>query len=326
MGMTETPWASGVLGEIPEGEIRLRGPGGALPEQHLRAQTAGRGLLEVYPVLPGIQAIYHTFQGSQVRFLHDRAPWCLEAYYCRAGRVGWSVRGEAWVYLGPGDGTVQTMDRCDDSTLTFPLGGAQGLSFSVDLRRLEAEGPDLLREAGVRPEPLREKFSRGAPVPLPAGRELEGIFMPLFGGDPARRLPYLKLKAQELLLYLSGLEPGGTRLAEYGAGQAERIREIHRLLTDHLDRRYTIGELSRRYLMNSSSLKELFKAVYGQPIATYMKEYRVHRAMELLRDTDESIADIAARVGYGTQGKFTQAFKDVAGTVPTAYRRRCRDR
>ena len=35
-------------------------------------------------------------------------------------------------------------------------------------------------------------------------------------------------------------------------------------------------------------------AVYGQPIATYMKEYRVRRAMELLRESGGSIAAIAA--------------------------------
>lgn len=66
--------------------------------------------------------------------------------------------------------------------------------------------------------------------------------------------------------------------------------------------------------------------MYGQPIATYMKEYRIHRAMELLRDTSESVADIAAQVGYETQGKFSQAFKDITGTVPTVYRRQCRSR
>ena len=67
----------------------------------------------------------------------------------------------------------------------------------------------------------------------------------------------------------------------------------------------------KAYLINTSTLKEVFKAVYGLPIATYMKEYRVHQAMKLLRETDATIADIAAQVGYETQGKFSKAFKDV---------------
>lgn len=56
-------------------------------------------------------------------------------------------------------------------------------------------------------------------------------------------------------------------------------------------------------------------------IATYMKEYRVHRAMKLLRETDATIADIAAKVGYETQGKFSKAFKDVVQVLPTEYRK-----
>lgn len=67
-------------------------------------------------------------------------------------------------------------------------------------------------------------------------------------------------------------------------------------------------------------MKEVFKAVYGLPIATYMKEYRVRRAMELLRESGGSIAAIAAAVGYESQGKFTRAFKDVTGQLPTEYR------
>ena len=69
-------------------------------------------------------------------------------------------------------------------------------------------------------------------------------------------------------------------------------------------------------LLNTSTLKEVFKAVYGLPIATYMKEYRVRRAMELLRESGGSIAAIAAAVGYESQGKFTRAFKDVTQTAP----------
>lgn len=56
-------------------------------------------------------------------------------------------------------------------------------------------------------------------------------------------------------------------------------------------------------------------------IATYMKEYRVHQAMKLLRETDATIADIAAKVGYETQGKFSKAFKDVVQVLPTEYRK-----
>lgn len=106
--------------------------------------------------------------------------------------------------------------------------------------------------------------------------------------------------------------------------QEELIRRIHGQLTEHLDKRYTIEELSRQYLINTSSLKKIFREVYGMPVAAYMKEYRIRRAMELLSDTDESISSIASKVGYETQGKFTNAFKAQTRMTPSAYRRKSR--
>ena len=74
-------------------------------------------------------------------------------------------------------------------------------------------------------------------------------------------------------------------------------------------------------LPNSASLKTLFKAVYGLPIATYMKKRRMEEAMKLLRETNRQIADIASAVGYESQGKFTRAFKEEVGILPREYRK-----
>ncbi len=108
----------------------------------------------------------------------------------------------------------------------------------------------------------------------------------------------------------------------YRAAIADTIREVHALITENLEVRYTISELSARFLVNTSTLKEGFKAAYGMPIASYMKEYRIRYAEKLLRSTDRSVAEIAAQVGYETQSKFTKAFKDVAGMTPREYRKR----
>jgi len=73
--------------------------------------------------------------------------------------------------------------------------------------------------------------------------------------------------------------------------------------------------------MNTSTLKATFKAVYGAPIAAYMKQYRMNQAIIYLRDTDHSMAEIATAVGYENQSKFTAAFKNVIGVLPTTYRK-----
>ena len=136
-------------------------------------------------------------------------------------------------------------------------------------------------------------------------------------------LPYLKLKCQELLLFLEMTEPAETcSLDPYHSGQTEIIRRIHDRITEDLRRRYTIDELSRQYTINTAALKAVFKSVYGLPIASYMKHYRISRAAQMLRETDESISSISASVGYESQSKFSKAFKDVMNILPTDYRKK----
>ena len=88
-----------------------------------------------------------------------------------------------------------------------------------------------------------------------------------------------------------------------------------------LKRHYTIEELSKQYLMNTTTLKSVFKAVYGMPIASYMKEYRMKLASNMLLQEDKSISGIAAAVGYKNQSKFTSAFRDIFQILPTAYQK-----
>ena len=293
--------------------------------EQFQAKINGKGSIETYEVFPGVEASFNTFLSHVAHFHHDASDSVLEVYYCRNGRIGWNMRGGTAIYLGAGDLTAHSMACCADSNMMFPLGYAEGLSVFVDLKRLQTVCPEILQEANVQADKLRERFCSGKPLAIPACSELEHIFMPIFSAEDSLRLPLLKLKLLELLIYLSRLEPGKRELTQYFSQQTELIKEIHQQLTKHLDQRFTIEELSRQYLINTSTLKEVFKTVYGLPIATYMKEYRVRQAMKLLRESNAAISEIAAQVGYETQGKFSKAFKDVTQMLPTAYRKEYRD-
>ena len=107
------------------------------------------------------------------------------------------------------------------------------------------------------------------------------------------------------------------------SGQAQleaTVRAVHDELAAHMDRRVTIEELSRRYLMNPTTLKAAFKSVYGNSIAAHMKEHRMEHAARLLRETDKSVAEIAREVGYESQSRFSAAFREAYGQLPTEYR------
>lgn len=319
------------LQEIPEGTFELERHMGGHSEINLFTsgfQTAinGKGRMIAYQVFPGVQLSLNYFLGEQAAFHHETRKHILEINYCASGRIGWNFSNRTSVYLGTGDLSLHSMDRCADSVMVFPLGYCESISLSINLDLCSAHVFPELRETDLDFERLDRMFcGTGKTVAISSCDDTACIFRPLYRLPEHLRLPYFRLKVQELILYLSRMNPDQAGLTHYSSGQAALISKIHRQLTEHLDRRYTIEELSREYLINTSSLKEVFKGVYGLPIATYMKKYRIHRAMELLRQTDENIAEIAAKVGYETQGKFTRAFKDLTGLTPTGYRKNFRN-
>ena len=74
-------------------------------------------------------------------------------------------------------------------------------------------------------------------------------------------------------------------------------------------------------MIKPTTLKDTFKGIFGQPIGTYMKEYRIRQAAVLVRQTQATIAEIANKVGYENQSKFATAFRDVLKISPAEYRK-----
>ena len=103
--------------------------------------------------------------------------------------------------------------------------------------------------------------------------------------------------------------------------QEQVIRNVHAYLADHLSERITIEELSRRFLMNTTTLKQVFKRVYGTTIAAHVKQHRMEQAALLLVKSQQDIAAVAQAVGYESPSRFTAAFKETYGVLPTEYRK-----
>ena len=105
------------------------------------------------------------------------------------------------------------------------------------------------------------------------------------------------------------------------AQQVQLIRQIHDYLLTHMEQRITIEELTHLYPINPTTLKEVFKDVYGTSIAAHLKKHRMEKAAQLLRETDLPVAEVARQVGYESQSKFTAQFRKAYGLPPTEYRR-----
>lgn len=270
---------------------------------------------------PGITLSWLQAQAEEAPTL-DRPGEGIVLHYCQSGRIGWKL--PASVYLGPGEFLLTASRILGEAEISLPNGDYGGWMLRLNGEALTRNPPEPLA-GGITEEKLLESYSPGGrPVPFSAEPALRQVFESLSAGPEAYRLIFWKIKVLELLVLLAAGEGGREkRLTEYPAEQVEIIRQIHDRLIGNLEQRCSIEELSRQYLMNPTTLKQMFKTVYGTSIAAHIREHRMEAAARLLAQTDMSIADVARQVGYDSQSRFSAAFKAYYRMLPKEYRRKC---
>lgn len=80
------------------------------------------------------------------------------------------------------------------------------------------------------------------------------------------------------------------------------------------------SSLARRAGLSPSCFARLMKRCFGLTPSQFIAKTRMVNASRLLRETDQSMADIALACGYYDQSAFARAFRAVAGVTPTDFR------
>ncbi len=83
-----------------------------------------------------------------------------------------------------------------------------------------------------------------------------------------------------------------------------------------------VRALARVAHVSPAHFSRQFRATFGESPHHYLQRRRVERAMELLRDTEETVTDICFDVGFNSLGTFSRTFRAVAGEPPSSYRAR----
>ena len=91
-------------------------------------------------------------------------------------------------------------------------------------------------------------------------------------------------------------------------------------LQTHFAEPVTIEALAKMEHFNASYYSQWFKNRYSMTPMQYIRELRLSEAKRLLRETDDSIADITLAVGYSFQSHLTKVFEQNEQLTPLAYR------
>ena len=105
-----------------------------------------------------------------------------------------------------------------------------------------------------------------------------------------------------------------------GALQDPQIGRAIALVHGDPARDWTVADLAGELAMSRSAFSARFTELVDEPAMQYVTRWRMHVARDLLQQ-GAGVAELAGRLGYGSEAAFARAFKRVTGEAPGAVRR-----
>lgn len=130
----------------------------------------------------------------------------------------------------------------------------------------------------------------------------------------------LILKIKEIILLLNQTKNAPairTILSNLFNPQSYSFREI---IEAHYFSNITLDELAQLTKQSLSTFKREFKKIYKTSPASYLRDNKLEKSIELLGSTDLRTTDIAYDCGFSDVSHYSKTFKVKYGVSPTAYK------
>lgn len=293
-------------------------------------------------------------RGAVFRQAIMRPPWALRMASGAPLTLATMLRGHAWIVpdqhepvrIEAGDIAVVRGDvphSVADAPTTTPeavvtsadyCSSAGGVEQASGLARTCGEPTDaaaavLLSGAFERQGDLSERLLQTLPAVLvvPAG-ERPFPSPEQVAEEVARDRPGQQLVLDRLLdlMLVSALRswfdnPNADAPAWCRALDDPMVGTALRLMHDTPAHPWTVAELATKVGVSRAALARRFTALIGEPPMSYLTNWRIALAADLLRKTDHTVDSIARKVGYANAFALSVAFKRLRGTRPSDHRK-----
>ena len=100
-----------------------------------------------------------------------------------------------------------------------------------------------------------------------------------------------------------------------------RIAEVVRHIQTHFDQPLKVRSLAVTARLSAYQFEQRIRKIFQITAGQFIQKVRMDAAVRRLRETEDSIAQIAHECGYCDQSAFTRQFRQTVGLTPTQYRR-----
>ena len=106
----------------------------------------------------------------------------------------------------------------------------------------------------------------------------------------------------------------------------ERIQDILQYIVEHYTQRISLEEISGEIGFHPQYFSAYFKKQFGVSFTDFLNNYRVNKSIHFLRDTNDSVLNIALSCGFNNHKTYSNAFEKFYHCSPREYRKLLRER
>jgi AraC-like DNA-binding protein len=202
-----------------------------------------------------------------------------------------------------------------EGMMRFSVGsGAASIVSACGMLSADCGGIDIFERLK---EPVAEQLSQEEPVRSAFELMLREFANPRFG---TKALAEALMKQCIVLALRNQFERGESNLMALPALRDARLLKALLEMVQDPAREHSVDGLAKASGMSRSLFAERFSETFERPPMDLLKQIRLHRAANLLRNTQLPIQIIAMTVGYASRSYFSRAFRAAYGTDPKAFR------
>ena len=284
-------------------------------------QCNGTGILYDYSIFPGIDLIFMDFNCSDIFDEPNEMRNVLEIRHYQEGRVEFEFEGDKVFHLQQDEFCVNGMLNMP-ARYSFPFDYCSGLSLVLDKNSMTEVTRSQLARFQMYISVVEEDLDTAHQWYIcKTPPSMCHVFEELYAAKEHETSQYFRIKVLELLYHATKLRKEDRVAATYYAREhIEIVKRVRKAMLKDLSRSTPLEQFLRGEAISTVTFQTIFKQIYGRSPYAYLKHYRMNSAAVQLRESNESINQIALSLGYSNASKFARAFRDVFGVLPKDYR------